>query len=183
MAALAGLRCVTSMVQPGEKIMTSYSILKTSMGDLMLVANKTELVGIYFLKRRHVPATRKSWTLDTSHPVLKQAAKQIKEYLDGNRSSFSLPLASTGTDFQKRIWKQIARIPFGKTISYTDLAKRAGAPKAIRAAGAATGRNPLSIIVPCHRVLGKNNVLGGYAGGLKRKRHLLALESVRFEPR
>ena len=162
--------------------MTFYSILKTSLGDLMLVANKTELLGIYFPKRRHVPATRKSWTLDPRNAVLRQAAKQIKEYLGGNRSSFSLPLGSAGTDFQKRIWEQIARIPFGKTISYSELAKRAGTPKAIRAAGAATGRNPLCIIVPCHRVLGKHNSIGGYAGGLKRKRHLLALESVRFAP-
>jgi len=157
--------------------MTFYSILKTALDELMLVANKTELIGIYFLNCHHVPAKRDSWILDARHPVLKQAAKQIQEYLDGNRNSFSLPLGSTGTDFQKRIWQQIARIPFGKTISYTELAKRAGAPKAIRAAGTATGKNPFSIIVPCHRVLGKNNELGGYAGGLKRKRHLLALES------
>ena len=158
--------------------MTSYSILKTSLGDLVLVASESKLIGIYFDKCRHVPKARETWALDDGHPVLQRAAKQIKEYLKGTRSSFSLPLSSAGTDFQNRIWREIAHIPFGKTISYSDLAKKAGAPKAIRAAGTATGRNPLSIIVPCHRVLGKNKVLTGYAGGLKRKRRLLELEGV-----
>lgn len=158
--------------------MNSYSIIKTPVGDLMLVANKSELIGIYFADCGHVPKTQSDWTLDERHPVLQLAGKQLKEYFEGKRNSFSLPLNSAGTDFQKRVWREIAQIPFGKTLSYSDLAKKAGKPKAIRAAGTATGRNPLSIVVPCHRVLAKNSGLGGYAGGLKRKQHLLKLENI-----
>jgi methylated-DNA-[protein]-cysteine S-methyltransferase len=166
------------MGRPGEKIMTSYSILKSPVGDLMLVANPSELIGIYFMNRRHVPKAKKTWTLNERHPVLQQAGKQLKEYFAGKRNSFSLPMNFVGTDFQKRVWQEIARIPFGKNLSYSELAKNAGAPKAIRAAGTATGRNPLSIIVPCHRVLTKDGAIGGYAGGLDRKRHLLKLEGI-----
>ena len=156
--------------------MTNYSILKTSLGDLMLVANESELLGIYFNDCRHVPKEQKTWTRDEQHPVLKKAGKQLNEYLEGKRNSFSFPPSSYGTDFQKRVWREIAKIPFGKTISYSELAKRVGVPDAIRAAGTATGRNPLSIMIPCHRVLAKNHGLGGYAGGLERKKHLLELE-------
>ena len=156
--------------------MTSYSIVKTSLGELALVANETELIGVYFYDCRHVPTALKTWTRDDKNPLLKKAAKEITEYLDGKRNTFTFALASVGTDFQKKVWKEIAKIPFGKTVSYTDLAKRAGSPNAIRAAGTATGKNPLSIIVPCHRVLGKDKAIGGYAGGLERKRHLLKLE-------
>ena len=89
------------------------------------------------------------------HPVLRQAAKQLQEYFAGKRRNFSLPLRLAGTDFQRRVWREIALIPYGETINYGELAKRAGAPQAIRAAGTNTGRNPLSIIIPCHRVDGK----------------------------
>jgi O-6-methylguanine DNA methyltransferase len=103
----------------------------------------------------------------------------LEEYLEGERTSFSVPISYNGTDFQNKIWKQIARIPFGATVTYSELAKKAGAPAAIRAAGTATGRNPLSIIVPCHRVVGKNGGMGGYAGGLDRKKSLLKIETKR----
>jgi methylated-DNA-[protein]-cysteine S-methyltransferase len=158
--------------------MTSYSIIKTPLGDLMLVANKSELVGLYFADCDHIPKARSNWTHDQRHPVLQLAGKQLKEYFEGKRNSFSLPMNFVGTDFQNRVWAEIALIPFGKTISYSELAKKAGKPKAIRAAGTATGRNPLSIVIPCHRVLAKNSALGGYAGGLKRKQHLLKLENI-----
>lgn len=156
--------------------MTSYSIVKTSLGELALVANKAELIGVYFFDCRHVPTALKTWTRDDQNALLKKAGKEINEYLDGKRSTFTFPLGSAGTDFQKKVWKEIAKIPFGKTISYSDLAKGAGSPNAIRAAGTATGKNPLSIIVPCHRVMGKDKAIRGYAGGLERKRHLLELE-------
>ena len=157
--------------------MTSYSILKTSLvGDLLLVANPTQLTGIYFSDCDHSPVVQSDWKLDPRHPVLKKAAEEIQDYLKGKRTSFSVPLHFAGTDFQSEIWRQIARIPFGETITYTELAERAGVPKALRAAGTATGRNPLSLIVPCHRVVGKNGGLGGYAGGLDRKKRLLAVE-------
>ncbi|HEX4644846.1 MAG TPA: methylated-DNA--[protein]-cysteine S-methyltransferase [Verrucomicrobiae bacterium] len=184
MAALEGLCRPSFMVNVGEKLMTTcYSIIKTSVGELVLAANQTELTGVYFYDSRHVPAALKTWTLDDKNPVLKRAAKEINEYLDGKRTGFTFPTAALGTDFQKKVWKEIAKIPYGKTVSYSDLAKRAGSPNAIRAAGAATGKNPMSIIVPCHRVVGKNNAITGYAGGLERKRRLLELETSVFRSR
>lgn len=158
--------------------MTYYSIIKTPLGDLMLAANASELTGLYFAGCDHIPSASNHWTLDAQHPVLQQTEEQLREYFAGKRKIFSLPLRLAGTDFQERVWREIARIPYGETISYSDLAKRAGAPQAIRAAGMNTGRNPLSIVIPCHRVVGKNGSLCGFAGGLERKRQLLELENA-----
>jgi methylated-DNA-[protein]-cysteine S-methyltransferase len=165
------------MVEPGEQIMISYNTIKTPMGGLMLVANASELIGLYFIGCDHVPAGQSQWRPDARHPILRQAKEQLREYFAGERIEFSLPLRFAGTDFQERVWRQIALIPYGKTLSYADLARKAGKPRAIRAAGTNTGRNPLSIVIPCHRVVGKNGGVGGYAGGLERKRHLLELEN------
>jgi len=153
-----------------------YATIKSPIGELMLVADDTALTGVYFGGHDHVPAASEGWTRDAQHPVLRKAALQLQEYLSGKRKSFEIPLRLTGTDFQEKVWQQIARIPYGETISYAELAKRAGNPQAIRAAGTTTGRNPVSIIVPCHRVVGKNGGLGGFGGGLDRKRFLLSLE-------
>jgi methylated-DNA-[protein]-cysteine S-methyltransferase len=158
--------------------MTSYSILKAPKGDLILVANPSELTGLYFVDCDHIPAARSGWTLDPKHPVLRQAAQQLHEYFEGKRTSFSLPLHFDGTDFQERVWQEIARVPFGQTISYSELARRAGNPQAIRAAGTNTGRNPLAIFIPCHRILAKDGGIGGFAGGLEWKRYLLKLENI-----
>jgi methylated-DNA-[protein]-cysteine S-methyltransferase len=158
--------------------MTSYSIVRTAqLGELLLVANPTQLIGVYFADSKHAPAVGLDWKLNPRHPMLRAAQRQLKDYLAGKQRSFALPLHSAGTTFQQKVWKQIARIPFGQMITYSELARRAGAPNAIRAAGTATGRNPLSIIVPCHRVVGKNNSLGGYAGGIERKKRLLEAET------
>jgi len=159
--------------------MNSYSILKSTVGDLLLVADETHLIGIYFSGEKHAPATR-DWKRNPDHTVLKQTARELDEYFNGTRTTFSVPLRYDGTKFQQEIWRQISQISFGKTISYTELAKRAGAPGAPRAAGTATGQNPLSIIIPCHRVVGRNGGLRGYAGGLDRKRHLLEVEKIRI---
>lgn len=160
--------------------MTSYTILKTAaLGDLLLIAGAagTEgLTGIFFSDREHAVPIGEGWRSDPGQATLRQAARQLEEYLDGRRREFSLSLSPAGTAFQQAIWRQIAAIPFGRTISYSELARRAGAPDAVRAAGAATGRNPLSIVVPCHRVIGKGGAITGYAGGIDRKRHLLELE-------
>lgn len=157
--------------------MNSYTLLKAGpLGDLLLVANATHLLGIYFVGCKHAPAIPSDWKLNSQHPVLTQASQQIEEYLSGHRTTFTVPLHFSGTKLQNEIWRQIAQIPFGQTITYTELATRAGAPHAIRAAGTATGKNPLSIIIPCHRVVGKNGALTGYAGTLPRKKHLLAVE-------
>jgi methylated-DNA-[protein]-cysteine S-methyltransferase len=179
MASVEGVCGHSFVVQFGEIIMTSYSILKTPMGDLMIVANEKELIGLYFTEGEHLPKSHKAWTLDPQHSVLKKAGKELQEYFAGSRTTFTFPSSSYGTDFQRRVWEEIAKIPFGETITYSDLAKRAGRPKAIRAVGTATGRNPLSIMVPCHRVLGKHGAIGGYGGGLARKRQLLKLENVK----
>ncbi len=157
--------------------MTSYSIIKTPLDNLMLAANETELIGVYFIDGEHIPAVSKGWKRDARHPVLRQAEEQLQEYFAGKRTTFTLPLRLDGTNFQERVWRQIALIPYGKTISYSDLARKAGAPRAIRAAGTSTGRNPIGLIIPCHRVVGKNGGIGGYAGGLERKRYLLELEN------
>lgn len=156
---------------------TTYSIFKTApLGNLLLTADATHLTGIYFSDRDHAPAPDSRWLLDPKYSILEQAQKQLQEYINGTRKNFSLPLRLSGTDFQERVWREIALIPFGQIITYSELANRVGAPDAVRAAGTATGRNPISIIVPCHRVVGKDGSLTGYAGGLERKRHLLRLE-------
>jgi methylated-DNA-[protein]-cysteine S-methyltransferase len=158
--------------------MKSYTYLKTEMlGELLLVATSSHLVGVYFANQHNGPKLSADWKMDPAHPILKQAGRELNKYLAGKRTDFSVPLAFDGTEFQREVWKQIARIPFGKTISYTELAQRVGAPKATRAAGTATGRNPIGVIIPCHRVVGKDGGLGGYAGGLDRKKRLLKIEA------
>jgi methylated-DNA-[protein]-cysteine S-methyltransferase len=109
--------------------------------------------------------------------VIKECRQQLSEYFDGDRREFELSLSQAGTDFQQRVWAQLMTIPYGKTISYMQMAKALGDPKCIRAAGTANGKNQLAIIVPCHRVVGSNGTLVGYAGGLNRKRWLLELEA------
>jgi methylated-DNA-[protein]-cysteine S-methyltransferase len=162
--------------------MNSYDTINTPIGELMLVATDSKLAGIYFVGCDHLPATHKQWQRDNRHPIFRQAKEQLEEYFAGKRTAFSLPLHFAGTGFQERVWRRIALIPYGKTISYADLAREAGNPKAIRAAGTSTGRNPLSIVIPCHRVIGKNGAITGYAGGLDKKRRLLELENPKFSP-
>jgi methylated-DNA-[protein]-cysteine S-methyltransferase len=111
-----------------------------------------------------------------------EAERQLAEYFAGKRTEFELPLEPRGTRFQKRIWQALREIPFGQTRSYLDLAKAAGSPTAARAVGAANGKNPLSIVVPCHRVIGTNGRLNGFAGGVEIKAKLLALEARALEP-
>jgi methylated-DNA-[protein]-cysteine S-methyltransferase len=108
---------------------------------------------------------------------LKDAALQLQEYFEGNRKEFNLKLSLEGTDFQKRVWEELQQIPFGKTTSYQQMANTLGDPKVIRAAASANGKNPISIIIPCHRVIGSDGSLTGYAGGLHRKKWLLEFES------
>jgi methylated-DNA-[protein]-cysteine S-methyltransferase len=118
-------------------------------------------------------------TLDTRQPILLEAERQLNEYFAGARTEFDLPLAPEGSDFQKKVWQALTTIPFGQTRSYLDLAKAIGSAKAARAVGAANGKNPLSIIVACHRVVGADGSLTGFAGGLATKAALLALEASR----
>lgn len=159
----------------------SYSIIQSPIDDLMLVADNSGLAGVYFVGCKHLPAASNRWKHSPEHSLLLQAKEQLQEYFAGKRKSFSLPLSLDGTDFQQRIWRQIALIPYGRTVSYSDLAKRAGAPHAVRAAGTSTGRNPVAIVIPCHRVVGKDGGICGFAGGLSRKRYLLELENAGME--
>jgi methylated-DNA-[protein]-cysteine S-methyltransferase len=119
--------------------------------------------------------------LDRRHPILLETERQLSEYFAGKRTRFAVPLEPRGSEFQKRVWSALKEIPFGKTRSYLDLAKTIGLPKASRAVGAANGKNPLSIILPCHRVVGASGALTGFAGGLETKAKLLTLEARAVE--
>jgi methylated-DNA-[protein]-cysteine S-methyltransferase len=158
--------------------MIRYTRIATPIGTLIATAVDGALTGLYFHDEKHAPKMTKDWSEDASAEPFAECCKQVREYFDGSRNTFDLPLAPEGTDFQRRVWKEIARIPYGKTITYAELAQRAGAPGSARAAGAATGRNPISIVVPCHRIVGSDGSLTGYAGGLPRKTRLLEIEGV-----
>lgn len=173
----------TSIVQ------TSY---QSPLGAITLAATSKGLAGLWFIEgQRHLPpeltgpdqsaprAGASRWPEDTDHPVLKLVSQQLTEYFAGQRSHFDVPLdLACGTAFQQSVWQALLAIPQGSTASYGDVGRRIGKPAAARAVGAAVGRNPISIIVPCHRVMGSNGSLTGYAGGLHRKVALLAIEGV-----
>lgn len=158
--------------------MIRYRRIPTPLGPLFATASGGSLTGVYYEGGRHAPQISPLWTDDPRDPALAECARQLADYFSGRRHGFDLPVAPSGTPFQMRVWQEIARIPYGETISYAELARRAGAPGCARAAGAATGRNPLSIVVPCHRVVASGGALTGYAGGLERKARLLEIEGV-----
>lgn len=158
--------------------MIRYRRIPTPFGPLFATAADDSLTGIYHEGGRHAPAISPGWVEDLDHGPLAECARQLAEYFAGERRRFDLPMAPIGTPFQMRVWDEIARIPYGETISYAELARRAGAAGSARAAGAATGRNPLSIVVPCHRVIASGGALTGYAGGLERKTRLLEIEGA-----
>jgi methylated-DNA-[protein]-cysteine S-methyltransferase len=155
--------------------MLAYDNYESPQGPMLITATPKGLAGVYFKGQKHFPK-RWDWRRDMRHPVLRKARRELEEYFAGRRTRFDVPLDPQGTEFQRKVWKAIAKVGFGKTLTYGELAKRAGHPGSARAAGAATGRNPIGIIVPCHRILGANGSLTGYAGGLARKRALLQLE-------
>ena len=154
-----------------------YDTFKSPQGEMLLVATEDGLSGIYFKGQKYFPKRDKSWRRAPGHGPLKQAKRELAQYFAGKRRRFAVALDPDGTPFQRSVWRQISKVAFGKTATYGELARRAGHAGSARAAGAATGRNPLSIIVPCHRIVGANGSLTGYAGGLARKRALLELES------
>ena len=141
------------------------------MGRLYLVASRKGLEAIHW-KKQAIPFERT--------PVLVEAARQLREFLGGQRRRFDLPLRPTGTSFQRRVWRALRSIPYGRTVSYAELAKKIKHPKAARAIGAANGANPLCVVLPCHRVIASDGSIGGYSGGLHRKRKLLAMEGIRI---
>ena len=154
-----------------------HVFMKTPVGRLLLVADERALTHVSFAEGRGAMAAPEGSTLG-ANAVLEQAERELAEYFAGVRRDFTVALAPAGTEFQLRVWQWLQRIPYGVTWSYGELAKRVGKPTASRAVGAANGRNPHAIIVPCHRVIGASGDLTGYGGGMERKRILLEFEGV-----
>ena len=152
--------------------MTIYTTMDSPIGELTLTGNGMALTGLYMVRREEA---RPDWVRDDE--PFAEARRQLGAYFAGELTAFDLPLAPRGTPFQKRVWEALRSIPYGRTASYRDIAVLVGNPAAVRAVGAANGRNPISIIVPCHRVIGADGSLTGYGGGMERKRWLLDLEA------
>lgn len=153
-----------------------FRLVNSSVGRLKLVASDKGLVAVLWENDSPRRVRLEDSTDGTNHPILAKAEEQLKEYFAGERKLFSIPLEMRGTPFQMDVWQALQTIPFGETRTYSDLAKQVGNPTATRAVGAANGRNPVSIIVPCHRVIGASGKLTGFAGGLAAKARLLELE-------
>lgn len=155
----------------------SYKEMESPVGKLKLVATADALVAVLWEQERPNRVKLDAMNLDSSHPILIETERQLTEYFRGARTAFDLPLEPHGSEFQKKVWQALREIPFGKTTSYLELANAVGSAKASRAVGAANGKNPLSIVVPCHRVIGADGSLTGFAGGLEVKAKLLAIEA------
>lgn len=156
---------------------TFYATFASPVGPLLMMSDGQALTGLHTDSDKHRPAMRPDWIRDEAAAPFAQVKAQLCGYFEGRLTEFDLPLAPRGTEFQLRVWQELRNIPHGETISYAELARRIGRPQASRAVGHANARNPISIIVPCHRVIGADNSLTGYAGGLERKRMLLAHEA------
>jgi methylated-DNA-[protein]-cysteine S-methyltransferase len=154
----------------------AYKTMESPVGQLKLVASNAGLVAVLWQNDRPSRVRLGELVEDDQHPILLKAERQLAEYFAGKRKEFEVPLDMRGTSFQKNVWEALLAIPFGETRSYGQLAKQLGNPNGTRAVGAANGRNPLSIIVPCHRVIGSTGKLTGFGGGLETKAHLLNLE-------
>jgi methylated-DNA-[protein]-cysteine S-methyltransferase len=162
--------------------LTVFTAWQGPLGAMTLAATQRGLSGVWFDGQRHGPDTS-AWRTDPAHPVLQEAIRQLGRYFAGQRTTFDLPLdLQAGTPFQQQVWRALLGIASGATTSYGSLSAAIGKPSAVRALGTAVGRNPVSIVVPCHRVLGADGSLTGYAGGLERKTALLSLEGAAFSP-
>ncbi|MBT9544125.1 MAG: methylated-DNA--[protein]-cysteine S-methyltransferase [Candidatus Sericytochromatia bacterium] len=155
----------------------AYLKMSSPVGQLTLVASETALKAVLWENEKPGRVPIELGPEKPDHPVLKAAAKQLNAYFKGEITTFDLPLDPVGSAFQLEVWRTLATIPYGQTLSYGELALRVGRPKAARAVGAANGKNPLSIVLPCHRVIGANGQLTGFANGLEAKSKLLALEN------
>lgn len=152
----------------------------SEVGSIYLEASATGLRGCHLEKQKTTMVKTLS-EAGAAEKFLVQAEKEIREYLNGQRKTFSVKLEIIGTPFQKQVWSELQQIPFGKSVSYKELAENINNPKAIRAVGTANGRNNFCIIIPCHRVIAADGTLGGYSGGLPFKKHLLNLENIAFK--
>lgn len=148
----------------------------TPLGVMLLVADDEVLSAAYFAGQKYFPESRENWMRAGDDALLRHACDELDEYFERRRLHFGVPLRPHGTAFQRAVWAALSDVPHGATVSYAELARRVGMPGAARAVGAAVGRNPLTLFVPCHRAVGSSGALTGYAGGLERKRALLELE-------
>jgi len=153
----------------------NYAYLDTPIGTLLIAGDSDAVERIAFPRRGKAVRPEPGWQ-ESQRGAVGEAMGQLREYFAGKRASFDLPLAPQGTEFQRAVWRQLQGIPYGETISYGELARRIGNPKASRAVGSANGANPLPIVIPCHRVIAGDGTLGGFGGGLPTKQTLLALE-------
>jgi methylated-DNA-[protein]-cysteine S-methyltransferase len=161
--------------------MIDYARFSSPLGTILAAAEDGALIRLDFEDAKYAPRVADGWRHAPNASHFTACGRQLGEYFAGKRQAFDLALAPRGTDFQQRVWAEIARIGYGRTIAYAELARRAGASGSARAAGAATGRNPIAIVIPCHRVVGSDGALTGYAGGLARKTRLLEIEGVLLE--
>ncbi|MCP5418981.1 MAG: methylated-DNA--[protein]-cysteine S-methyltransferase [Gammaproteobacteria bacterium] len=157
--------------------MKYFTFTDSPLGPMLLTSNGAALTGAYFVGQRHYPPVADDWRQAPEAAPFAAAREALRAYFTEGRAAMAVPLKPEGTDYQRRIWRAIATAPFATTISYGELSARLGNPQGARAAGAATGRNPLSLFIPCHRIVGGDGALTGYAGGLERKRALLAFEA------
>lgn len=154
-----------------------YQKMKTAMGDIHIAADESNLLAVTYASSKWQKIQKGLGEIQNSeNAITKETVKQLHEYFANKRTEFDLPISFSGTEFQKQTWQALLTIPFGKTCSYSEQAALIGKPKAVRAVGGANGLNPISIIVPCHRVIGKSGKLIGYGGGIKVKEFLLRLE-------
>jgi methylated-DNA-[protein]-cysteine S-methyltransferase len=158
-----------------------YCYFESPVGPLLLAADGASLRHIGFPKNGRAEKPAPGWTESSARGVLAEAVKQLREYFAGRRTKFELPLGPEGTAFQRSVWRRLEQIPYGETISYGELARRVGNPKAARAVGSANGKNPLPIVIPCHRVIAGDGGLGGFGGGLRTKEILLGIEGADLE--
>ena len=170
-------------VEPGTE--TRYTLWTSPLGEILLTfdadagtAASQRLTGLYFDGQKDRPPVAPHWRRAGDDPLARRVVAQLERYFGSGDAGFDVPVGLAGTAFQQRVWQALCGIAPGDTVTYGELARRIGAPRAVRAVGAAIGRNPVSIIVPCHRVVGHDGSLTGYAGGLARKRHLLRHEGV-----
>lgn len=159
----------------------NYCYFESPIGPLLVAGNAEAVTQIGFPKEKRPRRPAPDWT-ESRQGVVAAAVAQLREYFMRRRTEFDLPLAPEGTAFQQRVWKSLQTIPYGETISYAELAKRTGNPKAARAVGSANGCNPIPIVIPCHRVIAADGTLGGFGGGLDVKQSLLTLESGGHRP-
>ncbi len=157
--------------------MEYFDYYESPLGQILLVGNASALTGLHFVGEKYYPAVDPGWQHNPNSKIIVRARQQIAEYFAGKRKDFDLAVDPAGTTFQREVWRALQKIPYGVTANYGAVAQRIGQPNASRAVGAANGRNPISIVIPCHRVIGANGDLTGYAGGMARKEALLRLEA------